>query len=269
MSAMNEGRSRFVENGEHSRELRDGARESGGWRAVGRSAPVGVPSQRAGLGRPRSARGGLILAVLVVAALAAAAFVLGRLRASSVLEPASARQHVPERAASSNALARAAPAQVEAASPQRRELALIPFVSIEVEPADGEIWLDRKVAGVGSVQLGAINDGMLHELRFVAPEHETKTLIFRNVPPAGRVILKRIVRKEAAAPSAPSRVARNEARARHADEPARVDNGAAAPAPARARPSVIEAPHDARPVPDKTPRVQLIEVRIPRVEVLD
>jgi hypothetical protein len=89
----------------------------------------------------------------------------------------------------------------------------------------------------------------------VAPEHETKSLFFRNTPPAGRVILQRIVRKEAAAPDS-KRVAR-------------LGPAVAAAPPARARPSVNHAPSDTRAVPNKAPRVQLIEVRVPRVEVLD
>jgi hypothetical protein len=256
---MKEWGPKFVGDGERSREPRDRARPSGALPGVGSSAPVHARSLRPSLARQRLARGGYGLAVLVVAALAGAAFVLGRLRASSVHEPSSALQHVPEPAASSRPAKRPDPAKVEAEAPalapQRRELALIPFVSIEVEPAHGEIWLDRKVAGVGSVQLGAINDGVLHELRFVAPEHETKTLIFRNTPPAGRVVLRRIVPKEAAPPDS-TRVARG--------GPAL----AAAP-PARARPIVNDPPPEARAVSNKAPRVQLIDVRMPRVEVLD
>jgi hypothetical protein len=254
---MTEFGPKFVDNGERSREPRDRARLPGLPPGVGSSAPANAKSLRPASGRQRFARGGYAIAVCVVAALASAAFVLGRLRASSVLEPSSARQHVLEQAASLEPVERPDKAEVEvpAPAPQRRELALIPFVSIEVEPAHGEIWLDRKVAGVGSVQLGAINDGALHELRFVAPEHETKTLFFRNTPPAGRVVLKRIVRKEAAAPDSKRAV--------------RAAPAVAAAPPARPRPIVTDAPSDVRAVSNKAPRVQLIDVRIPRVEVLD
>jgi hypothetical protein len=261
---MKEWGPKFVDNGERSREPRDRARQSGALPGVGSSAPVDARSLRPSVARQRLVRGGYGLAVLVVAALAGAAFVLGRLRASSVLEPSSALQQVTEPAASSTPVTRFEPEKAEAEAPelapQRRELALIPFVSIEVEPAHSEIWLDRRVAGVGSVQLGAINDGMLHELRFVAPEHETKTLIFRNTPPSGRVVLQRIVRKEAAVPDS-TRVARS--------SPAVAPAPPAPPPPARARPIVNDAPSEARAVSNKAPRVQLIDVRMPRVEVLD
>jgi hypothetical protein len=268
---MNEFGSKFVDKGEATREPGDGARLSGVSPVVGSLLPVNAKTRRPAVGRQKSTRGGYALAVLVVAALAAAAFVLGRLRASSVLQPASARQHVPEQAVSQSPVTPPQPVKVEAVTPaeavaetlapQRRELALIPFVSIEVEPAHAEIRLDRKVAGKGSVQLAAINDGMLHQLEFVAPEHETKTIVFRNTPPAGRVILQRSPRKEAAAPKATPRTARN-------DAPASGPAVAALP-PARARASVSDPAPDASAANNKAPRVQLIEVRMPRVEVLD
>jgi hypothetical protein len=262
---MNEFGSKFVDKGEHSREPGEGARQSGVSPIVGSLLPLDAKSRRPAVGRQKSTRGGYALAVLVVAALAAAAFVLGRQRASSVLQSASARQHVPEPAASSSPVTPPEPVKVEAQAetlaPQRRELALIPFVSIEVEPAHAEIRLDRKVAGKGSIQLAAINDGMLHELEFVAPEHETKKIVFRNAPPAGRVVLQRSARKEAAAPKATPRPARN-------DAPASGPAVAALP-PARARSSVSDPAADESAPPNKAPRVQLIEVRMPRVEVLD
>jgi hypothetical protein len=264
---MNEFGSKFVDKGEPSREPGEGARLSGVSPVVGSLLPVNAKSRRPAVGRQKPTRGGYALAVLVVAALAAAGFVLGRLRASSLLQTSSARQQVPEQAASGSPVTPPEPVEVkaeaeaEALAPQRRELALIPFVSIEVEPAHAEIWLDRKVAGKGSVQLAAINDGMLHKLEFVAPEHETKTIVFRNTPPAGRVILHRSARKEAAAPKAPPRTARS-------DAPASGPAVAALP-PARARSSVSDPAPDASAVSNKAPRVQLIEVRMPRVEVLD
>lgn len=260
---MNEFGSKFVDKGEHSREPGEGARQSGVSPIVGSLLPVNATSRRPAAARQKSTRGGYALAVLVVAALAAAAFVLGRQRASSVLQPASARQHVPEPAVSSTPVALPEPvkAEAEAPAPQRRELALIPFVSIEVEPAHAEIRLDRKVAGKGSLQLAAINDGMLHELEFTAPEHETKKILFRNAPPGGRVILERSARKEPAAPRATPRIARN-------DAPAPSPAVAALP-PARARSSASDPAAAESAAPNKAPRVQLIEVRMPRVEVLD
>jgi hypothetical protein len=263
---MNEFGSKFVDKGEPSREPGEGARLSGVSPVVGSLLPVNAKSRRPTVGRQKSTRGGYALAVL-----AAAAFVLGRMRASSVLQTSSARQHVPEPAVSESPVMPPEPVKVEAETqaeavaeplaPQRRELALIPFVAIEVEPAHAEIWLDRKIAGKGGVQLAAINDGMLHELRFVAPEHETKTIVFRNTPPAGRVILQRSARKEAAAPKATPRTTRN-------DAPASSPAVAALP-PTRARASVSDPAADASAVSNKAPRVQLIEVRTPRVEVLD
>jgi hypothetical protein len=262
---MNEFGSKFVDKGEHSREPGEAARQSGVSPIVGSLLPVNATARRPVAARKKSTRGGYALAVLVVAALAAAAFVLGRQRASSVLQPASARQHVPEPAASSTPVALPEPVKAEAEAeppaPQRRELALIPFVSIEVVPAHAEIRLDRKVAGKGSLQLAAINDGMLHELEFTAPEHETKKILFRNAPPGGRVILERSARREPAVPRATPRAARN-------DAPAASPAVAALP-PARARSSSTDPAAAESAAPNKAPRVQLIEVHMPRVEVLD
>jgi hypothetical protein len=259
----------------------------------GGSAPPPASSTSA---RPKLAfrrwRGDYFAGVLVLAALAVAAFAFGRL--SSELAQSTAREQTFTRQTKSGlhpppAAPKAEP-EAPIVTPKPRELPLIAFVPLEVEPANAEIWLDGDLVGKGRVQLGAIHDGMLHELRFVAAEHETKSLFFRDAPPAGRVVLKHMGGNEvAAASAAPGRNERPLSRAEpaggddatgSADE-ANVDGDApkklarrrpAAPAPAPVRtgaaaddPVPAEKPAAAK----RPPQVQLIEVQTPRVQVLD
>jgi hypothetical protein len=225
--------------------------------------------------RRRRWRSGYIAGALVVAALAVAGFAVGRLRATSELARSSAVQQRPAAASRPETAplptplasapqppvvapqpAASAP-QPPAVAPRPRELAAIPFVSIEVEPNHAEIWLDRELVGRGSLQLAAIDDGMLHELRFTAPEHETKTLFFRDAPPSGRVLLNHVSERDGPrVPEAPKRVTRQRA----ASTPSATSRARALPADPSAQ---------AKPSTPRTPRVELIEVQTPRVQVLD
>jgi len=203
--------------------------------------------------RKRAWRSSYVAGALVVAALAVAGFAVGRLRATSTVTHPSAAQPPPAPPSGPDPLPRPVPAaspSEQPVSPRPRELEPIPFVSIEVEPAHAEIWLDRELVGRGGLQLAAIDDGMLHELRFTAPGHESKTLFFRKSPPAGRVLLNLVAERDA--PEPPRRVTRPRA---------------AASAPSRARALATDPPAQAKPV--RTPRVELIEVQAPRVQVLD
>ena len=155
-----------------------------------------------------------------------------------------------------------------------------------------QLWLDRELAGRGALQLAAIHDGMLHELRFTAPEHETKTLFFRDAPPAGRVLLNHVTEQKGAASNAdvsptsaaprapPERMTAARAQSRGAgaetEASARVARQRAAAAPAIAfsspPPRARAAPppsSQTKPARERSPRVELIEVHAPRVQVLD
>jgi len=251
--------------------------------AAGSATPRPKPEPR-GL-----SRGNYVAGALALAALAIAAFAFGRLRASSELAQSNAREPVPMQQTRSGLQPPPAPAKAESAgpiiAPRPRDLPLIPFVPVEVEPAHAEIWLDRELVGSGRLQLGAIHDGMMHELRFVAPGHETTILFFRDAPPAGRVILKRIAESENVAANAGAPGAANEAHRDLADEASADDEGgraeaeqdarkrrarrSVAPAPARARPAALDPSAAEKPEPRKPPQVQVIEVQTPRVQVLD
>jgi hypothetical protein len=254
---------------------------------------AGSASPRPRLDPVRFSRGNYLAGGLALAALAAAAFALGRLRASSELAQSSAREPDPTQQTRSGLqpppAAEAEPAE-PIITPRARDLPLIPFVPVEVEPAHAEIWLDRELVGRGRLQLGAVHDGMMHELRFVAPGHETTLLFFRGAPPAGRVILKRIAEHDndenlaassdvASAVSEAQRARADEASAddesgkaeAEPDAPTRRARRTVAPAPARAR--LADDPPAASTTPKtearKPPQVQLIEVHTPRVQVLD
>jgi hypothetical protein len=244
--------------------------------AAGSATPRPRPAPR------RLSRGNYVAGALALAALAIAAFAFGRLRASSELAQSNAREPVPMQQTRSGLQPPPAPAAGELAvpivTPRARELPLIPFVPVEVEPAHAEIWLDRELVGRGRLQLGAIHDGMMHELRFVAPGHETTILFFRDAPPAGRVLLKRIAEDENVAANAGAPGAANEAHREPTDEasaeaepegPKRRARRSVAPAPARTRPAALDPSATGQPEPRKPPQVQLIEVRTPRVQVLD
>jgi hypothetical protein len=252
-----------------------------------------------------------VLGALLVGTLAVAGFTCGRLRASGEPEadlaarnaaPAEPRRTEPQRvepratAPAPAAPTSAAPPQpsqpapppvpASGAAPEPSALAPIPFVAIEVEPRTTQIWLDRQLAGTGRIELGAIHDGMLHELRFMAPGYETKTLFFRDAPPAGRVLLKRVPSSAGVAAEGPAATAEAlpsitaeqsaepERESAAPDVPRRAVRRRAAPPPpapppARAQPVAESPPPAAPPAAKKAPRVELIEVQTPRVQVVD
>ncbi|MEY2931726.1 MAG: hypothetical protein RL033_2475 [Pseudomonadota bacterium] len=167
------------------------------------------------------------------------------------------------------------PQAIPSPAPRPRELPVIQFASIEVEPAQAEIWLDQSLVGVGRVELAAMPAGALHELRFVAAGHVPRSLYFLEQPPAGRIILARA--GEGAAPSrAPAvfddaePVAAAPAASR---EPVR-EREVVRSAPRRrappARPAAEPAVTASKPPPaKKSPQIQLIDARLPRVQVLE
>lgn len=187
-------------------------------------------------------------------------------------------------------------------------------VEIEVVPATAEIWLDSKHIGTGSVSQAPIRDGLVHQLRFVAPGYAPKSVFFRDVPAAGTVTLEPMaaadlsLKKAASAvnaapehrPSAtpaqprvlqdaPPRAADDASpatsSAKHTEgltsaqktvvsESRRVDRssetrtseGRRHPAPVQRPASTPQSTPSEEPV---KPQVQVIEVRTPRVQVID
>lgn len=69
-------------------------------------------------------------------------------------------------------------------------------VLLQVVPAEAEIWLDSKHIGTGSVTQGAIRDGLVHQLRFLAPGYAPKSLFFRDLPAPGTVTLEPMATSE-------------------------------------------------------------------------
>lgn len=234
----------------------------------------------------RVSRGEYLAAVCLLATFAAAAFALGWMQTDSGGAPVAEAGPVQTQQTKSALLPPTAAEQPAEAQAIARELPVIPFVAIEVDPPRAEVWLDHELVGLGRVQLAPIADGALHELRFVAPGHQPKSLFFRNTPPAGRVILERSSEPAAAPelPEAPARdTAENERAAKDDGETNAADEGREAerevanrpprrrarPPRARAAPRSQQEP-EAKSTPGKTsPQVQLIEVRTPRVQVLD
>jgi hypothetical protein len=168
-----------------------------------------------------------------------------------------------------------------------RDLPVIPFAAIEVQPANAEVWLDHSLVGLGRIELAPIPDGALHELRFVAEGHTPRSLFFIDAPPAGRVILERASRAAPtnhAVESPPVDTSASEAAlapvpAEDADderEPAKRASRRRAAAPVAPQPA---APRPRAPAEPATPakaseakkgaQVQLIEARTPRVQVVE
>jgi hypothetical protein len=173
----------------------------------------------------------------------------------------------------------------------------LPSVELEVVPPEAEIWLDSKRVGVGRVIQGAIRDGLVHQLRFVAPGYAQKSIFFRDLPAAGKITLE-----PAAAADSSLRKAATLARSAVPDAPpvAAVATNASAGTPGltsaqkpvvsdsrrperssearspEARHSVAPAPRltpsastPTPPPPPPKPQIQVIEVRTPRVQVID
>jgi hypothetical protein len=240
------------------------------------------------------AAGGILLGAFVLLA-----FAFGRQRAASddgqgmVLE--SRRAQETQALLPPPALHKAPPS----AAAEPKDLSLIRFATLEVEPAQAEIWLDHSLLGLGHVELAPLLDGELHELRFVAAGRATRSLYFVGSPPSGRVVLEQAA--PGAAPAAPpgSNTAEpTAAGARSLEPPAppasEAEQGAVSPrveiaprapqrsasrrrsAAAAGAPVTSPAParSDASPnakmtATKKAPQIQLIEARTPRVQVLD
>jgi hypothetical protein len=235
---------------------------------------------------------------ILLAAFALLAFAFGRQRATSddalVIE---SRRTQETQALLPPPSAQKAPPSVPSAAPEPKDLSLIRFATLEVEPARAEIWLDHSLLGLGHVELAPLLDGELHELRFVAAGRAPRSLYFMGSPPSGRVVLEQAEpgAGEAAAPGEPLEP---ELRERPAPEPALQQRNEdehvealprAEPAPravraaARRRPAPVAAASSSASPParaesaasaktspaKKAPQIQLIEARTPRVQVLE
>ncbi len=205
----------------------------------------------------------------LLAAAAVLAFSFGRIWASSdVTQSHAAREAIRMEQVKSGLLPPPVQAPVEAPATEvpPRELSLIPFVAVEVSPVAAEIWLDRKLAGTGRLQLATVQDGTLHELRFVAPGHQPKSLFFRDTPPAGRVQLDPVATLAVEPTVVIGRLEGGGA------EGARTASSRRRNSPSAARTRVADDPTDppleSAPA-KKTPHIQLIEVETPRVQVID
>jgi hypothetical protein len=221
------------------------------------------------LSRTEYIGGGLLLAAFILVA-----FAVGHFRGTSEREEAVAE---PKRVQQTKSLLPPpSPSAVQpvasnaAAAP--RDLPVIPFVALETEPINAEIWLDQSFVGLGRLELAAIPDGAMHELRFVAAGYETRNLYFVGAPPAGRVRLERAVdRAPALAPPAPS----VEPTTPDPEEGARPRSvlrrrAPVAPPPSRFRNTVeVPAPAAKAPRVKTAPQIQVIEARAPRVQVVD
>lgn len=224
--------------------------------------------------------GGLLLSALVIGA-----FAIGRLRASHDSESALMVESAPARQIKSGLLppppARKAEPALPPLEPVPRDLPVISFTAIEIEPANAEVWLDHALVGLGRVELAPIRDGALHELRFVAAGYAARSLYFVDAPPAGRVILERSAgaasRSRALETPTPDPLVNEPVAAAPQDdgeeerEPVvRRATRRRATAPAASRRPVADSPV---PVPAtdvrQSPRVQLIEARTPHVQVLE
>jgi hypothetical protein len=249
----------------------------------GEAPPLSSPSaarvQRLG---SRFFRAEYLTAGVLLPALVLGAFALGRLRATSDSDSALIIQSEPAQQIKSGLLPPPPTHKGEPAAPApgSRDLPVIPFAAIEVEPANAEVWLDHALVGLGRIELAPISDGALHELRFVADGHATRSLFFIDAPPAGRVILERTPAAAATGaalenPSAegPANPSAATAPAREESEPVRrmPHRRAAAPVAAAQRqqaPAEPAAPARSGEV-KKAVQVQLIEARVPHVQVVE
>jgi hypothetical protein len=179
------------------------------------------------------------------------------------------------------------------------QAAALPTVQIEVVPATAAIWLDSKRLGTGRVSQGAIRDGLVHQLRFIAPGYAPRSIFFRDLPAAGKVVLEPMASSEqslkrAAAtldpvlnpapsePVAPTNAPRHSvgltstqnpvvSNSRQADRADARTSAARGPDP---KPAVASVPRPAPPPsnpppPPPKPQIQVIEERTPRVQIID
>jgi hypothetical protein len=237
-------------------------------------------------------RGSYLLGGISFAALMLLAFIFGRSRGSHEPELMVVGPPEPERAQQTRSglrppppmQATSAPQAAVSATPRSRELPVIPFAAVEVEPAQAEIWLDQSLVGVGRIELAAMQDGSLHELRFVADGYVARSFYFMEQPPTGRIILLRASESRPHAEPTSTPVLDELAVPRGAAEAEPLAAPAVRPAPrepvrevARSAPRRRATPPRAAPEPaaakpqpvKKAPQIQLIDARMPRVQVLE
>jgi hypothetical protein len=262
-----------------------------------------APARRAApqarrLSRTEYFAGGILLGAFVLLA-----FAFGRQRGAG--DDAQGMVVEPRRAQETQALLpppslQKAPARSPSDATESKDLSLIRFSTLEVEPARAEIWLDHSLLGLGHVELAPLLDGELHELRFVAAGRAPRSMYFVGSPPSGRVVLEQA--EPGTAPAVPpggssapplgdepasEQATLQRTEAEHAEAPPRAEPAprAALRTAPRRRPSPVAAAAAASPSPAgarteaapgakttparKAPQIQLIEAHTPHVQVLD
>jgi hypothetical protein len=249
------------------------------------AAPLPAPPRARRLSRTEYFTGGILLGAFVLLA-----FAFGRQRAAS--DDAQGMVVEPRRAQETQALLppptpQKAPPGAPSAAAEPKDLSLIRFATLEVEPARAEIWLDHSLLGLGHVELAPLLDGELHELRFVAAGRAPRSLYFVGSPPSGRVVLEQgdpgaspaasaagpvepvVADLPAPEPAAPQGSAAEHSEASPRGEPA-VRAAVRAPRRRSAPIAAVAVAASAKPTPTKkSPQIQLIEARTPRVQVLE
>jgi uncharacterized protein DUF4388 len=271
------------------------ARKSPSWRPPAEPG-VAPPNARSWWPKGRRLSRREYLAAGVLAAVLVLAFAFGRHRGSGGSDLASAPER--DRAQQTKALLpppglQKGPVAPGAAAPPRA-LSVIPFVVLEIEPPNAEIWLDQARAGVGRLELAPIPDGAMHELRFVAAGYQPRSIYFVGTPPAGRVLLERATertpspradegtRLEPPANGTGSAPVSEAAEVAAAPDDLEGERAALKSVPRRRAPipapplrardwaAAEDPPPAAKAAPVKaSPQIQVIEARTPRVKVLD
>jgi hypothetical protein len=133
-------------------------------------------NQQAALPSPAPRRRSAWCSVGAIVAASSALVVSGLLiRADGVDGPSAVHQTA--RALTPEPAAPAAPPSPSQASPDAYPVQVI------VEPAGAELWLDGAWMATGQLSIVLERTGQTHELRIAAPDHQPRTLLFRDAPP--------------------------------------------------------------------------------------
>ncbi len=172
--------------------------------------------------------------------------------------------------------AQVAPSSV-ASEPPRSSLRYA--VSLQVQPAEAELWLDGQLVGQGRLDALLPRDGQVHELRLNAPGHVPAKLWFVDAPPPRQLQLDPL--PEPASSQQPEALPASEPLAPAASEAPRARKRAAARSlPRREAVRPVQRPRAASSVPassapassapaSSAPRVQIIDGDDPIIRVLD
>lgn len=171
----------------------------------------------------------------------------------------------------------AAPTSAPVAAPAATAAQL--RIQLEVEPAHAEIALNGKRVGVGQLNMTLPVAEQSHELLFSAPGYVAERLVFRDALARRRVVLARsqaegpgpaAAAAELERDSAPPELARVASSPLPPALPGRPAAAAAVVSVATQRASVLQdAKLDAPLAETQHPRVQVIEDRKPRIEVIE